>query len=252
MNIINLIKQAAFKAMILLKARYCKGNIKTGYKVLTWSKLKGNKEYFIKDLKCCVCGSCGKYCSGCDKGCYVTKSYRYSSVIKSHAIRTIAIRYFLDDLKECLIKQLQRMRKKPDYVRIHQSGEFETLQEFLMHIDIARQFPDITFYAYTKAYDIIVPYILQHADTMPDNFIILISIWNECGIKEYNLLKHLPFIKAFVCLTGYDYAAAGIDITTVCNAYDSKGKLNHELTCDKCKKCMLCNDNNKCIGCVEH
>ena len=252
MKLTQLIKKAAFKAMILSKAKLCKGNIKTGKNILTWSKLYSSMLFFIPALNTRVKGSCKrKYCKGCSKDCYVKKSYRYKSVILSHAIRTIAIRYYLPELKERLSLQLSRMKNKPQYVRIHQSGEYEYLQEFIMWIDIARNNPGTIFFSYTKAFDIVIPYLLQHEKELPDNFIILISVWNKYGIKEYLQVKHIPTVKAFCVNTGYNYAAAGIDITTTCKAYVGK-KLNHNLTCEKCKKCMVCNDTNKCILCDEH
>ena len=55
--------------MTKIQARFNKGgNIKIG-NMWSWSKLKGNE--FYKSEYGCVLGTCGKYCDGCTKKCYV-------------------------------------------------------------------------------------------------------------------------------------------------------------------------------------
>ena len=240
--------------MILKAAKLCKGNIKTGKSILTWSKLYGNMMHYVERLNISVKGSCKcKYCKGCCKTCYVKKSYRHKSVIYGHAIRTIAMRYFPHELFAVIDRQLQRMRKKAKYVRIHQSGEYESLQEFIFWLDMSRLHPETVFYCYTKAFDFIIPYLLQHENELPDNFIILISIWHNYGIKEFNAVKHIKTVKAFVYDDRtFNYAAAGIDITYYCAAYDINGKLDHDETCDECQACMLMDPVYKVIGCIAH
>ena len=256
MNINNYVNDPEFKSFILRKARYCSGgNIKLGHEMLTWSKLMGNEDYTfsVMDGKECTCsGSCPFHCPGC----YVEKSYYCHGdgskhVINGHAWRTIAVRYYLDDLKKELDGQLTRKRKKAPSVRLDQSGEIETLEELIMHKDIAINHPETVFFVYTKSYDIVVPYILQHANDWPENFIVLISIWHELGINEYKALAHLPFIKAFVVNDGYDYSIHGIFPTTTCKAYNGR-KLNHAVTCFVCKKCFDNKPEHKIIFCDKH
>ena len=96
----------------------------------------------------------------------------------------------------------------------------------------------------------------------PENFTTLISIWHEQGIEAYKKLEHLPNVKAFVyCdknsdpLNGWGpakYLAHGIDIQTFCHAYDPKGHLNHDVTCDICKKCFNRAAGCKVVGCWDH
>lgn len=227
------------------------GNIKLGASVGTWSKLMGDESYHIEKLNTTVCGTCGKYCLGCKKDCYVKASYRYGSVIFGHAIRTIAMRDHLDELAEQLAKQLERKKKPFAIIRINQSGELETEKELAMWVDLARKNTKTDFYLYTKVFDFVIPYLLKNADTLPENITILISVWHEYGIAEFKLVEHIPNVKAFVYLDGFDYAAHGLNILTKCNAYVGK-KLNHELTCDKCKKCFDRCPNHKVIGCDAH
>lgn len=236
---------------IIKKAKIASnGNIKLG-NMGTWSTLYGNDSHYVEKLGTSICGTCGNHCKGCKKDCYVRASCRYGSVIYGHAIRTIAIRDYIDELEASLISQLKRKRKPFEYVRINQSGEIETLRQLEMFMNIASETPETDFYLYTKAFDIVIPYLLKNADVLPKNITILISIWHEYGIAEFNQVKHIPNIKAFVYCDGFDYEAVGLEIQTKCNAYEGK-KLNHELTCDKCKKCMNRCETCKVIGCDAH
>lgn len=219
-----------------------KGNIKLGATIWTFSTLYGDGEY--KTEFGTVKGTCGKYCQGCKNACYVRKSYRYPSVIKSHAVNTIALMDILKAEKD-LTEQIRRAKNKPQVIRIHQSGEMINRYEMAMWINIAREFPEITFYTYTKAFDIVEPFLLD----IPLNFYINVSVWHEYGIKEFNEMKAHPNIKAFIYMDGFNYTAHGLDVQTTCKAYEG-GKLNHEITCDKCKKCFT--DAFKIIGCHEH
>lgn len=225
------------------KARFIKhGNIKLG-NMWTFSTLYGSKEYNTEYGK--VSGTCGHYCKGCESACYVRKSYRYPSVINSHAINTLALINDIMETEKTLIAQIKNARKKPSVIRIHQSGEMINRYEMAMWINIAKEFPQITFYTYTKAFDIVEPFLLE----LPLNFYINISVWHEYGIKEFKEMAKHPNIKAFAYMDGFDYSAHGLNIQTTCKAYEG-GKLNHAITCDKCKKCFA--DTFKIIGCEDH
>lgn len=231
-----------------------KGNVKLGgekARVWTWSTLKGNEPIFVKVWNAFIVGTCGKHCVGCSKACYVNASYRYGSVIYGHAKNTIAIRYLLPQLYERLRNQILKAKKKPDLIRINQSGELQNKAELKMFCDLAREFPEIQFWLYTKNYEVITPALLN--DEVPKNLTILISVWHENGIQTYQLLKEFDNVKAFVYDDKtFNYETAGIGINTYCKAYDENGKLDHNVTCDICKKCFNRNSSHKCIGCNAH
>ncbi len=229
-----------------VKARLSKGNIKLGV-MLTFSKLMGNDVYNTSYGE--VKGSCGHYCEGCKGSCYVKKSYRYPSVKNGHARNTLAMREDIDKAFESIREQIKRMKKPSEIVRINQSGEIESTIELAKWIETAREFPNQQYYLYTKNFDALFSVVNNPYIEIPNNITILISIWHEYGIKEYMLIKHLPFIKAFVYMDGYDYTKHDLKIETKCKAYEG-GKLNHEITCDKCRKCF--NRLFKVIGCDDH
>lgn len=225
------------------------GNIKLG-NMWTFSKLYGNQEHYVNKLGFFIAGTCGKYCAGCKEKCYVKASYRYGSVIYGHAVNTIAMRENITGLFSEFDRQLKAARKKPDTVRINQSGEIESREEFSNWCDLAASHENVEFYLYTKAFNLVLPEIQERhkAGTLPKNITILISIWHNYGIQEFKKVKHIPNVKAFVYCDGYNYP---FTINTMCMAYRN-GKLDHNITCDKCRKCFNRAANSKVIGCNEH
>lgn len=252
-----------------------KDNIKLG-NMGSWAELPGSCEWYIPELDVTVKGTCGQFCKGCFNPdnpkcseCYVFKSYmKYTkrnedgtvgdilknecSVKLGHAYRTIAMTMFRDELLHSLDLQLTRKKKKVDVVRINESGEFTCYEDLAFWCELSKRHPETTFYVYTKNY-LAVRKALINA-IVPSNLFINISIWHELGISAYLEMKDHPQIRAF-CLvddewTVEKYYSKGIEITSMCAAYDEKGKMNHAVTCDKCKKCFSA--TNKCVGCNEH
>ena len=228
-----------------------KGNIKLG-EIWSFSKLYGETEYYFPDWNIAIQGTCKGCCKCCEKCCYVRKSYRYSNVIYSHAIHTLAMREKITVLFTALDEQIKRANKKPIAIRINQSGEMETREEIINWIELSRKYPNIMFFFYTKRLNILETVLNEYGnENMPKNISILISVWNEYGVKEYNRMKHFDCIKAFVYDDGYDYKSIGLTPDTTCKAYEN-GKLNHNITCEKCGKCFHRRKDFKVIFCKEH
>lgn len=268
-----------FKRMILSKAKIKRGtqadNIKLG-DMSSWAMLFGNCEWYIPELDITCKGTCGEHCKGCfdpknprKSPCYVAKSYmKYTkrdddgmvgdiqtnacSVKLGHAYKTVAMTMFREDLLLSLDKQLTKAKRKHSVVRINESGELTCYEDLALWCELARRHPETIFYLYTKNYDAVEVAVINNIIT--NNMFINISIWHESGINEYLRLQHHPRIRAFVLIDDVwnkeKYASKGLDITSMCGAYDSKGKMNHEVTCARCKKCF--SSNNKCTGCNEH
>ena len=257
-----------------IRARFNKGgNVKVG-DMWTFNTLFGNYNYYIPELKKHVRGTCGFNCKGCIKDCYVKKSYvMYTkrntdgtkgdfvtgkcSVKYGHAINTLAMRENAEKAYNDLNNQIKRRRNKNKelIIRIHASGELESASELIVFTRIARDNADVKLYVYTKNYNLVLPAL--KAGIIPENLVILFSVWNEYGIKEFLSVSHLPNVKAYVALTGFDYEKAGLHITCRCPAYvmdkkTGKVKLIHDTTCDKCRICFNCIDKLKVIGCLLH
>ena len=267
------------KKLVLSKAKIKKGtstdNIKLG-NMGSWAELFGNCEWYIPELDVTVKGTCGEFCRGCFNpdnpkcsACYVAKSYtKYTnrnadgtvgdilknkcSVKKGHAYRTIAMTMFRKDLLLSLDKQLTNMKKKLETVRINESGELTCYDDLALWCELSRRHPETVFYLYTKNYKAVRKALIN--GVVPANLFVNISIWHEYGIEEYLEMKDSPQIRAF-CLVDSEWTIAkyyskGIEIKGMCPAYDECGKMNHNVTCDKCKLCR--SYNCKCLGCNEH
>lgn len=250
-------------------------NVKLG-NMGSWAELPGCCDWFIPELNITVKGTCGEFCKGCfNKAnpkcstCYVFKAYvkhtkrnedgtvgdilKNSCTVKlGHAYRTIAMTMFRDELLLSLDKQLSRKKKKFEVVRINESGEFTCYEDLAMWCELSRRHTETIFYVYTKNYAAVRKALINNI--VPSNLFINISIWHNVGIKAYMEMKDHSQIRAF-CLVDNEwtrerYYSKGIEITSMCGAYNEKGKMNHAVTCDKCKKCFGC--NNKCVGCYSH
>lgn len=228
-------------------AKICKGNIKTGKSVGTWSKLKGNKPINSKFGD--VIGSCGRYCDGCEEDCYVNKSYRYPSVRNRHSENTIAFRENLEEAFKQIETQCKRKRKPFKLIRIDQSGEIETTTELIGWITQATRFPNCDYFIYTKNEQAVYEVDRLNIE-IPKNFTCLLSAWHKYGLEFYKQMQDRKWIKCFVVVDGYKYPE-WLKIETMCGAYDINGKIDHRITCDKCKKCPRHNEY-KVIGCYKH
>lgn len=230
------------------------GNVKVG-NMWVWNTLKGDETEHInyKGMQFDCVGTCGKMCAecGCKYACYVNKSYKiYPSVKYSHAINTIALRKDVYRVYNDLRNQIIRAKKKPEFIRIHASGEFENINEICMFNMLAFEFPEITFYTYSKNFVLWDEFLEDNA--MANNFILNVSIWHESGIDFFKKWSFKDNVKAFAYDDGFDYTSAGLTINTHCTAYDEHGKMNHAVTCDKCRKCMRTDGNCKVVACFDH
>lgn len=234
------------------------GNIKIGNTMWSWNKLAGSGE--ISGCK----GTCGVHCTGCynkdnpkKSPCYVFKSYvqygwENSTVVKAHIRNTNIMRNDINKAFEDINEQIRRAKIKPSAIRIHASGELEEEIELKKWIETAKSFPNIPFYIYTKAYELVdsvLSDIKNKNEYLPKNFFINISVWHKEGVDLYNKWKELDGIRCFVYDDGYDYNK-DLKIDCYCPAYDKNGKLSHDLTCDKCKICFQ--NKAKVCGCYSH
>lgn len=246
----------------LIYAKFNFGNIKVG-NIATWSTLASDQSFETKYGT--ISGTCNGCCEHCGHSvdgkrppCYVFKSYRYPSVINGHARNTIALRQFPDETRDQLINQLARRKKDYAAIRIDQSGEMENDGQHEIMCDVVRSDENHKGYIYTKKYDIVRRNLKK--GVIPKNFTHLLSVWHDQGIAEYNSMKSDERIKAFVYMdknadsvNGWDasdYEAHGIHIDTMCMAYGKDGKMNHAITCDKCRKCF--DSRYKVIGTWAH
>jgi hypothetical protein len=87
----------------------------------------------------------------CAALCYARNgTYRFPKVKAAHARNLKMVLDNLEGWKAAMIEEVAKRVKRGGYVRIHDSGDFFSDDYLEAWIDIARNIPSVTFYAYTK------------------------------------------------------------------------------------------------------
>ena len=113
----------------------------------------------------------------CIKGCYA----RQGAYIWSNVAKVFESRYELtksDLFIDAMTNEINK--KRPNIIRIHDSGDFYSPQYLHKWIIIINKHPNIIFYAYTK----MVGLFKKLGDLKPINFIVIYSL----GGKEDHLI----------------------------------------------------------------
>ena len=123
------------------------------------------------------------FAKDCVKYCYAQKgNYRFPSVKKG-----LNKRYELSKKEEFVtIMNANILLERPTHVRIHDSGDFYSVDYLNKWIQIAKDNKDIVFYAYTKS----IPFF-KRSKEMNTTFLLpknLIIIFSE-GSKKDNLIN---------------------------------------------------------------
>ena len=223
------------------------------FNIMGISYVPGNTFFYLKDgtLVSDCPGTCNNVdCSGCGKRgiCYAIDSYcQYPAVTLNRVENTIQLRLnpekHFQDIKQSIIDN------KINTVRYTESGEIIDYAHFERIINLCNDLKSVNFYLYTKNYKVLYTYFSKY-DDLPENLVILISIWKETGVKEYNDFKDHKNIKAFVVNN------PDIKVQAMCPAYkEINGKVVRIKTDNvKCGNCGLCTAKSNCkvIGCIEH
>lgn len=141
----------------------------------------------------------------CIKFCYAQKGAYIWSNVKS----AFEKRYELTRTTEFVGKMSDELfKKRPDYVRIHDSGDYYSKVYLQKWIDIANLFPEIKFYSYTNSV------AMLKEVTLPSNFDVIFS---DSG-KQKNLIdvindRHTKIFSSKSDLEAADYVnASEIDL----------------------------------------
>ena len=111
----------------------------------------------------------------CASGCYARMgAYVWSNVYGKHEsnLKVTQAPEFVQAMS------LEIKRVKADLVRIHDAGDFYSLEYLLKWVDIAKLNPSVQFYAYTKSVSMV------KSVTLPDNLTIIFSL----GGREDHLI----------------------------------------------------------------
>lgn len=197
-------------------------------------------------------GTCGAVdCSGCQKACYAVSMIKRYRDARNHRIEnTLQLRADInkhfDDIRAAILRDKIRV------VRYTDSGEIESYLQFMKLVNLALGLPSVRFYLYTKNYAVLREYFGRgDRFELPSNLVVLISIWEDLGEKEFQEFRHHKNIKAFAV------KPATVKPEVMCPAYKKdpntgRVKLNKEMTCVKCGLCTGARGGAQIIGCLEH
>jgi hypothetical protein len=93
---------------------------------------------------CPNAGACASYCYARNG------TYLFSNVRGRHIQNLEYTLYHLEEWQQQMLSEVQHKKMIGKHVRIHDAGDFYNDEYLLAWLEIARQTPDVTFYAYTK------------------------------------------------------------------------------------------------------
>ena len=127
-----------------------------------------------------------KTCNGtthCKKFCYAKKAERaYPNVLPCRE------RNFNISKGNDFVRQVTKWiyRERPEYFRIHESGDFYSQAYVNKWKDIMTLCPDTTFLAYTQKYELRFPNM--------NNFVLYYSIWDDTKFNKVPLDRNYAFV----------------------------------------------------------
>ena len=110
-------------------------------------------------LTCPMADECVKFCYA-KKGAYIWSNVKPAFEKRYQLSKTLE---FIDAMNAEIKK------KRPDYIRVHDSGDYYSRSYLAKWITIAKQNPDVRFYSYTNMIDMILK------TNLPDNYDIIFS-----------------------------------------------------------------------------
>lgn len=170
-----------------------------------------------------TCPGANSLCMG---ACYARRDERFPSVRKyrlanfAAARRADFVARMAESIRAAIYTKKGNLRRrfigKRIVFRLHESGDFFSRAYMLAWYEIAREFPFIQFFTYTKSFDIYAACV----DYKPDNFVVRASLWeggttareleivNALGMPVYTVLEDTTGAD-FVCNCGEGCGACG-------------------------------------------
>lgn len=149
-------------------------------------------------LTCPMADSCVKFCYA-KKGAYIWSNVKPAFEKRYELTKT-------DNFVEAMNAEIRK--KKPDYVRVHDSGDYYSRAYLHKWIEVAIHNPSVRFYSYTNMVDMMLK------ASLPDNYDIIFS---DSG-KQKHLInerkhRHTKIFSSVSDLLSADYTdASSIDL----------------------------------------
>ena len=120
-------------------------------------------------LTCPMADTCVKFCYA-KKGAYIWSNVKPAFEKRYELTKT-------DNFVEAMNAEIRK--KKPDYVRVHDSGDYYSPAYLKKWIEVAIHNPNVRFYSYTNMVD------MFHKTDLPDNYDVIFS---DAG-KQRHLIR---------------------------------------------------------------
>ncbi len=129
------------------------------------------------------------FADACIKFCYAQKgAYIWSNVAKVFEERYELTKQ--SNFIEIMIAEI--VKKRVDFLRVHDSGDFYSNEYFLKWMQIAEQLPDVKFYAYTNSISI----VKNNSKSIPNNFDFIFSdSGKQTNLIDKNKDRHTKIFK---------------------------------------------------------
>lgn len=155
----------------------------------------------VPEIHCPMAGVCVNFC-------YAKTGHQAFKAGVLRRIRAyLATRH--PEFVQRMVDEIKRsIRRGCRGIRIHDSGDFYSWAYFMAWLEIARQLPEIPFYAYTKSISLVQR--AHRAGLIPDNFRFIQS---EGGLEDARIDYTLPHARIFktqdeLATNGYSDASA--------------------------------------------
>jgi hypothetical protein len=147
-------------------------------------------------LTCPMADSCVKFCYA-KKGAYIWSNVQPAFEKRYQLSKT-------DDFVNAMNADI--LKKKPDYVRVHDSGDYYSKAYLNKWIEVAIHNPSVKFYSYTNMVDMMLK------TSLPDNYDIIFS---DSG-KQKNLINERKHRHTKIFSSNSDLISAGyIDSSSI-------------------------------------
>jgi len=140
-------------------------------------------------LTCPMADACVKFCYA-KKGAYIWSNVKPAFEKRYELTKT-------DDFVNKMYEEI--VKKKPDYVRVHDSGDYYSKKYLDKWIDIALLFPEVKFYSYTNMVQMFLDV------NLPSNFDVIFS---DSG-KQKHLINEKQHRHTKIFSTHSDLVLAG-------------------------------------------
>ena len=127
-----------------------------------WIKLSNGKQFNT----CPNAGACAAFCYA------KTGAFMFKNVRAAHIKKLEMVLYEPEKWIEMMNEELAKAKYEKKYIRLHDSGDFFSIDYAIAWFKIMNANPQCTFYAYTKEVEMF-KYTLK--DQIPNNFILIYS-----------------------------------------------------------------------------